>query len=114
MPKKGFSHRQGPKKMAEITDETEKVVDIITRKKITGIPTEDDTKPAQFLNTWKKFCKDTKVKTVMIVTIDESDYCTWGLLCDDDHHLALAALTLEDLREEIKQELFGEIDLEEE
>lgn len=91
----------------------EKIVDIKTRKKITDIPTDVDTKPTQFLNTWKKFCKDTHVSSIMIVTIDANDYVTWGFLADNDQHKALAALTLEDLREEIKEELFGEFEIEE-
>ncbi len=93
-------------------DEPGKVVDIKTRKKITNIPTESDTKSSQFLKTWSKFCRDTKVQSIMILTIDENGFATWGFLSDDDHHKALAALTLEDLREEIKNDLFGEIDLE--
>ena len=84
------------------------VVDIKTRKRVTDISTSENAKPAQFLNTWKKFCKDTKVCSIMIVTVDENDFVTWGFLAEDDHHRALAALTLEDLREEIKDQLFGE------
>lgn len=91
----------------------EKIIDIKTRKKITAMPSDADTKPAQFLNTWKKFVKDTKVKSVMIVTVDENDFVTWGALADDDYHRAIMALTLEDLREEIKGELFGETFLDE-
>lgn len=94
-------------------DSPDKIIDIKTRKKITDIPTEADTKPAQFLKTWQKFSRDTKVRSIMIVTIDHNDYVTWGFLAEDDHHRSLAALTLEDLREEIKQQLFGEEDLEE-
>lgn len=87
------------------------VIDIKTREKLTAIPTDPDTKPGNFLTTWKKFCKDTKVKTIMILTIDENQFVTWGFLADNDHHRALAALTLEDLREEIKDDLFGDFDL---
>lgn len=95
-------------------DKTSEVIDIKTRKKLVSIPTEADTKPGQFMNTWKKFCKDTNVKTIMILTVDEKSYITWGFISDNDHHKALAALTLEDLREEIKDDLFGEFELDEE
>ena len=88
------------------------VIDIKTREKVVSIPTDADTKPGSFLTTWKKFCKDTKVKTVLIMTVDENAFVTWGFLSDNDHHKALAALTLEDLREEIKDDLFGEFELE--
>lgn len=90
----------------------DKVIDISTRKRLESIPTEADTKPAQFLKTWMRFCKDTKVKSVMIVTIDESDHCTYGSLSDDEHHLALMALTLPDLEQELKDKIFGDFDLE--
>jgi len=91
-----------------MSDDPEKVIDIKTRKKITHLTTESDVKTSQFLTTWKKFCKDTRVESIMIVTIDENNFVTWGFMSDNDYHMALAALTLEDLREEIREELFGD------
>lgn len=87
-------------------EDDKKVLDIKTRKAITCLDTEPDTKPEKFLQTWKRFCKDTKVKSVMIITIDDNDYVTYGSLIEDDYHESIAILSLDDLKEEMREQFF--------
>lgn len=99
--------KDAPPKSEEIRSEVVNA-DFKEKKIVHRMDVEPDSSVVAFLNTWKKFCKDEKVKSVFILTIDENNHITWGFQPDNEHHQALACLTLEDLREEIKASIFGE------
>ena len=88
------------------------VLDIKTRKVIERVENVPDDDVQKFMRRWTRTCKDARVKSVFILVIDETDFCDWGFLPNNEHHQALACLTLEDLRQEIKDEIFGYEDLE--
>jgi len=54
-----------------------------------------------------KFAKKNKVKSTVVLTIDEANHVDWIHIADSEHHLALAALCMDDIREEIKDRIFG-------
>jgi len=87
------------------------VIDIATRKKIehVGNAAEDDVQ--RFMRRWSKTLKDGRFKSVFILAIDENSFCDWGFLPHSEQHAALACLVLEDLRQEVKDEIFGVSDL---
>jgi len=91
---------------------TDNVLDIQTRKPIERIETPEGEQVQQFMRRWAKALKDGRFKSVFILAIDENDFTDWGFLPDTPYHSALACLTLEDLRDEIKDDLIGYADFE--
>ena len=65
-----------------------------------GIPT--------FLRDLAKFAKKDKVKSVVVMTINEENHVDWVHVADSEHHLALAALCLDDIKEDLKTRIFGD------
>ncbi len=47
-----------------------------------------------------------KVKSVIVLTINEDDHVDWVHVADNEHHLALAALCLDDLKDDLKEQIF--------
>ena len=47
-----------------------------------------------------------KVKSVIVLTIDDEDHVDWVHVADNEHHLALAALCLDDLKDDLKNQIF--------
>lgn len=86
------------------TDFKEKAV-----RKITITP---DTAPAKFLRDCAKFAKENSVESVIVFMINENNHCDWISEIKDDWHAALVALTLEDVREEMKNLVFGDEEIE--
>lgn len=60
----------------------------------------------KFLRDMAKFAKQNKVKSVVVMTINEDQHVDWVHIADNEHHLALASLCLEDIRDELKAEIF--------
>lgn len=60
----------------------------------------------KFLRDMAKFAKQDKVKSVVILTINEDEHVDWVHVADSEHHLALAALCLDDIKEELKDAIF--------
>lgn len=60
----------------------------------------------KFLRDMAKFSKQNKVKSVVILTINDEDYVDWIHIADSEHHLALAALCLDDIKEDLKSVIF--------
>ncbi|MBW7911256.1 MAG: hypothetical protein H3C49_08305 [Alphaproteobacteria bacterium] len=60
----------------------------------------------------RKAQKD-KVKSAIILTISEDDHVDWVHVADNEHHLALAALCLDDLKDDLKNHIFRDIEEEE-
>lgn len=89
-----------------MSEDEQRVIDIKTRKAITCIKTEPDTRPEKFLQNWKRFCKDTKVKSVMIITINEDDYINHGFVMESEFHEALAIMAIDDLKDEMRDNFF--------
>lgn len=92
------------------------VFDIQTRAKVVKVENKADDNVQIFMKRWAKTAKDGRFKSVFILAIDEDNFCDWGFLSDNEYHEALACITLEDLREEIKDSVMGyeEIDEDEE
>lgn len=53
-----------------------------------------------------------KVKSVIVLTITEDDHVDWLHVAENEHHLALAALCLDDIKDDLKNHIF--MDMEEE
>ncbi len=64
----------------------------------------------KFLRDMAKFSKQNKVKSVVVLTINEDNYVDWVHVADSEHHLALAALCLDDIKEDLKSAIFKESD----
>lgn len=60
----------------------------------------------KFLRDMAKFAKQNHVKSVVIMTINDEQHVDWVHIADSEHHLALAALCLEDIRDDLKAEIF--------
>jgi hypothetical protein len=86
---------------------TENVYDIDTRKKIERTVTPEGETQQQFMRRWSKTVKDGKFKSIALLVIDDSNYCTWGKIADSDLHQAIMALVIDDLKQELKYDIFG-------
>lgn len=93
---------------------TENVIDIQTRKKIERIDNEPDDNAQRFMKRWAKTIKDGKFKSICIVVMDDDNFCDYGILTEDALQEALFGYLLEDIRQEIKDNLFGYADLDDE
>lgn len=60
----------------------------------------------KFLRDMAKFSRQNKVKSVIVMTIDEDNYVDWVHIADSEYHLALAALCLDDIRDDLKAVIF--------
>ena len=68
----------------------------------------------KFLRDLAKFSRQNKVKSVVVMTIDEDNYVDWVHIADSEYHLALAALCLDDIRDDLKTVIFEDEEAEEE
>ena len=59
-----------------------------------------------FLRQLAKHAKKTKVTSVMVITVDETDTVDWVHMASNEHQMALVALCLEDARATLKEEIF--------
>ena len=62
----------------------------------------------KFLRDMAKFAKQNNVKSVVIMTINDQEHVDWVHIADSEHHLALAALCLDDIKEDLKAVIFKE------
>jgi hypothetical protein len=60
----------------------------------------------KFLRDMAKFAKQSRVKSVVVMTINDQNHVDWVHVADSEHHLALAALCLDDIREDLKDVIF--------
>lgn len=67
----------------------------------------------KFLRDMAKFSKNTKVKSVVVLTINEEEHVDWVHIAENEHHLALAALCLDDIKEDLKAKIFRDDEEEE-
>jgi hypothetical protein len=67
----------------------------------------------KFLRDMAKFAKNTKVKSVVVLTINEEEHVDWVHIAENEHHLALAALCLDDIKEDLKAKIFRDDEEEE-
>ena len=67
----------------------------------------------KFLRDLAKFSRQNKVKSVVVMTIDEDNYVDWVHIADSEYHLALAALCIDDIRDDLKAVIFDDDDTEE-
>lgn len=63
------------------------IIDIKTRKSIERIESDENSSVTQYLNFWKQKCKERKVKTVLIMTVDENGAVAWDIRPESDEHL---------------------------
>ncbi|MDY0008964.1 MAG: hypothetical protein RBS08_04590 [Bdellovibrionales bacterium] len=54
-----------------------------------------------------------KVKSVIVLTITEDDHVDWVHVAENEHHMALAALCLDDLKDDLKSHIFSSMEEEE-
>lgn len=73
---------------------------------------ENDGGIPKFFRDMAKFSKKNNIKSVMIITVDEEDFVDWVTIADNKHHMALAALTLEDIKEDLRDKIFEAIEIE--
>ena len=64
----------------------------------------------KFLRDMAKFAKQNNVKSVVIMTINDQEHVDWVHIADSEHHLALAALCLDDIKEDLKNVIFKEFE----
>jgi hypothetical protein len=64
----------------------------------------------KFLRDMAKFAKQNNVKSVVIMTINDQEHVDWVHIADSEHHLALAALCLDDIKEDLKAVIFKEME----
>lgn len=88
------------------------VIDIATRKKLEKVDTPEGETAQKFMRRWSKTIKDGKFNSVAIVVMDENRFCDWGILCQDELQQAIFTLLLEDIRNELKDNIFEYEDLE--
>ena len=62
----------------------------------------------KFLRDMAKFAKKSDVKSVIVMTINAENHVDWVHVADSEHHLALAALCLDDIRDDLKARIFGD------
>jgi translation elongation factor EF-G len=92
---------------------TQEVIEADFKEKtVRKITVTEDTAPAKFLRDCAKYAKENKIKSVMVLMIDESDHVDWIMELTSEYHAALLALTLEDAREDVKAQLFQEEEVE--
>lgn len=68
----------------------------------------------KFMRDMAKFAKKNNVKSTIILTINDQNHVDWVHIADSEHHLALAALCLEDIKDDLKSRIFGEPEEDEE
>jgi len=88
------------------------VIDIKTRKLIERIDTNEDTSATQFLKLIGKRAKENEVSSVFVLMINDENHVDWGMITKSEHHLLLAYASREDLKDEIRDEIFPVYDLE--
>jgi hypothetical protein len=64
----------------------------------------------KFLRDMAKFAKQNDVKSVIVLTINDENHVDWVHIADSEYHLALAALCLDDIREDLKTVIFKDAD----
>jgi hypothetical protein len=62
----------------------------------------------KFLRDMAKFAKQNNVKSVVVMTINDEEHVDWVHIADSEHHLALAALCLDDIKDDLKTVIFKE------
>jgi hypothetical protein len=93
--------------MSEEEEKPELIRVDFLRRAVTARSELPESEPSiKFMEYWKRFCKQTRVKSVFILTVDEGDHVEWGHVSENEHHSALAALTMPDFVEEVKLDLF--------
>jgi hypothetical protein len=60
----------------------------------------------KFLRDMAKFSKQNDVRSVVVMTINAENHVDWVHIADSEHHLALAALCLDDIKEDLKGVIF--------
>lgn len=63
----------------------------------------------KFLRDMAKFAKQNHVKSVVVLTINDEEHVDWVHIAENEHHLALAALCLDDIKEDLKTVIFKEM-----
>ena len=64
----------------------------------------------KFLRDMAKLAKPNHVKSVVIMTINEENHVDWVHIADSEHHLALAALCLDDIKNDLKSAIFHDME----
>lgn len=84
----------------------EKVVDMVTRKPVEPSADAPDDSLHRFMKRWTKRLKDDKFKSVVILAIDGDNFCDWGRFTESELHSALMCITLDDVKEDFRAEIF--------
>lgn len=77
-------------------------------KIVSKIQSESDQGIPKFLREMAKLSKKNNVKSVIVLTIDGENHVDWAHIADSEHHLALAALCLDDIKDDLKNRIFSE------
>jgi hypothetical protein len=67
---------------------------------------EDEGGIPKFFRNLAKFSKTEKVVSAVVLIITEDDHVDWVNVAQNPHHLALAALCLDDIKDDLKSKIF--------
>ena len=81
--------------------------DFQERTVVKRIQIAPDARAIKFIKEQAKFAKETDVKSALVVTVAEDGFTNWNFVGNSEHHLALIALILDDVRDELKEEIFA-------
>ena len=62
----------------------------------------------KFLRDMAKYAKQNNVTSIVLLTINQENHVDWVHIAESDQHLALAALCMEDIKDELKTTIFSE------
>lgn len=83
-------------------------VDFATKKAERRWAVEADKGVPRFLRDCAKIAKDEDIRSVLVVTVDVADHVSWVHLMENEHDQALLTLTLDDVKDDMKAEVFKE------
>lgn len=94
----------------ELNPEQQEVmnVDFVKGTLIDKVMFDLETGVPKFLREMAKFSRKNKVKSVLVMTINEDDHVDWMHIADNEKHLALAIIALDDMKDDLKAKLFNE------
>jgi len=61
----------------------------------------------KFLRDMARFSKQNNVRSVVVMTINDENHVDWVHIADSEYHVALAALCLDDIKDDLKSVIFG-------
>lgn len=112
-----MANAETPTLPSDEVSETEKAsvikVNFINGTITDKIEYENDGGVPKFFREMAKYARKHNIKSAMVMVITEDNHVDWMNISNNEHHMALAALCLDDMREDLKAKIFGTPDTEE-